>query len=184
MSFSPAYILALIVLYLSGLFAVAHVANRGWLPRTITHHPATYVLSLGVFGGAMATNGVLDLASRFGYSFILYYAGVVLMFVFLASIGASADIWKLVEAGPLVFVFALIIVGVHMVLLFGVGKLLKLDLAEIIMASAVCIGGPSSAPALASAKGWKDLLVPGVLAGAFGYAIGSFIGISVVEWLR
>jgi len=68
--------------------------------------------------------------------------------------------------------------------LFGVGKLLRLDLAELMMASAVCIGGPSSAAALASAKGWRDLLIPGVLAGSFGYAVGSFVGVSVVEWLR
>jgi uncharacterized membrane protein len=82
------------------------------------------------------------------------------------------------------FVFAAVIILVHLIVLFGVGKLLRLDLAELAMASAVAIGGPSSAPALAAAKGWRDLLIPGVLAGSFGYAIGSFIGISVVEWLR
>jgi uncharacterized membrane protein len=27
-------------------------------------------------------------------------------------------------------------------------------------------------------------LIPGLLAGSFGYAVGSFVGISVVEWLR
>ncbi len=111
-------------------------------------------------------------------------AGNVMMFIFLASVGASADIWKLIEIGPVLFVFAMIIISVHTLVLFGVGKLLKLDLAELAIASAVCIGGPSSAAALASAKGWRDLLIPGVLAGSFGYAIGSFIGISVVEWMR
>jgi len=111
-------------------------------------------------------------------------AGNVMMFIFLASVGATADIWKLIEIGPVLFVFAMIIILVHMVLLFGVGKILRLDLAELAMASAVCIGGPSSAAALASAKGWKDLLIPGVLAGSFGYAIGSFVGLSVLEWLQ
>jgi uncharacterized membrane protein len=111
-------------------------------------------------------------------------AGNVLMFIFLASIGATADIWLLIDIGPVLFVFATIIIVVHMVILFGLGKVLKLDLAELAMASAVCIGGPSSAAAIASAKGWRDLLVPGVLAGSFGYAIGSFIGVTVVEWLR
>ena len=111
-------------------------------------------------------------------------AGNVLMFIFLASIGATADIWTLIEIGPVLFVFASIIIVVHLVILFGIGKLLHLDLAELVVASAVCIGGPSSAAALASAKGWKDLLIPGVLAGSFGYAVGSFLGISVVEWLR
>lgn len=111
-------------------------------------------------------------------------AGNVMMFIFLASVGATADIWKLIEIGPVLFVFASIIITVHLVVLFGIGKLLRLDLAELAMASAVAIGGPSSAPALAAAKGWRDLLIPGVLAGSFGYAIGSFVGVSVLEWLR
>lgn len=110
-------------------------------------------------------------------------AGNVLMFIFLASIGASADVWLLIESAPVFFVFAAIIVTIHLVILFALGLLLRLDLAELAMASAVCIGGPSSAPALASAKGWSDLLIPGVLAGSFGYAIGSFVGVSVVQWL-
>ena len=107
-----------------------------------------------------------------------------MMFIFLASVGATADIWQLIDIGPVLFVFASIIIIVHLVILFPVGRLLHIDLAEIAMASAVCIGGPSSAAALASAKGWKDLLIPGVLAGSLGYAIGSFIGVSVVEWLK
>ncbi len=110
--------------------------------------------------------------------------GNVMMFIFLASVGAGADVWKLIETAPVLFLFALVIIIVHLVLLFGIGKILKLDLAELAMASAVCIGGPASAPALASAKGWRDLLIPGLLLGSLGYAVGSFIGVSVVEFLR
>jgi uncharacterized membrane protein len=86
-----------------------------------------------------------------------------MMFIFLASVGATADIWQLVAIGPVLFVYASVIVIVHTIVLFSAGRLLKLDL---------------------SAKGWRDLLIPGVLAGSFGYAIGSFIGVSVIEWLR
>ncbi len=111
-------------------------------------------------------------------------AGNVLMFVFLASIGASADVWLLIEIAPILFLFAFVIVSVHLLLIFGIGKLLRLDIAEICIASAVCIGGPASAPAIASAKGWHDLVAPGVLAGSFGYASGSFIGMFVYELLR
>ncbi len=111
-------------------------------------------------------------------------AGNVMMFIFLASLGAGADIWKLVEIAPVLFLFATVIIIVHLMILFAVGKFLKLDLAELAMASAVCIGGPSSAPALASAKGWRDLLIPGLLLGSLGYAVGSFIGVGVVDWLR
>jgi uncharacterized membrane protein len=110
-------------------------------------------------------------------------AGNVLMFIFLASIGASADIWVMMENAPQLFVFALTITGIHLVLLLVVGRLLRLGLAEMIMASAVCVGGPASAGAIASAKGWRDLLIPGVLAGSLGYAIGSFVGVSIVAWM-
>ncbi len=84
MSFSLAQILVFIVIYLSGLFGVAYLADRGIIPERVSRHPATYVLSLGVFAGAMATNGVIELAYRYGYSFLLYYGGVVFMFVFAA----------------------------------------------------------------------------------------------------
>jgi Na+/proline symporter len=81
MSFSLAQILLFIVAYLTALFTVAHLADRGVIPARITRHPATYVLSLGVFAGAMASNGVMELAQRYGYSFLMYYLGVVLLFV-------------------------------------------------------------------------------------------------------
>ncbi len=81
MSFSLLQILGCIVLYLTVLFTVALVAERGWLPRRIARHPAVYVLSLGVWAGAYAIYGVSELAILHGYNFLLYYLGVVLMFV-------------------------------------------------------------------------------------------------------
>jgi PAS domain S-box-containing protein len=84
MTFSLAQILLFIVAYLTGLFAVAHLADRGIIPERITRHPAVYVLSLGVFASAMATNGVIAFAHQYGYNFLLYYVGVVLMFTVAA----------------------------------------------------------------------------------------------------
>ncbi len=81
MSFSLTQILLAIVAYLTGLFVVAHLADRGLIPGRITRHPAVYVLSLGVFAGAMGSNGVIALAYEQEYSFLFYYFGIVLMFV-------------------------------------------------------------------------------------------------------
>ncbi|WP_213004001.1 ATP-binding protein [Parahaliea maris] len=81
MSFSLTQIVLAIVAYLSILFLVAHLADRDLLPRWLTHHPATYVLSLGVFAGAMASNAIFELAWRYGYGYLLYYLGGVLMFL-------------------------------------------------------------------------------------------------------
>jgi uncharacterized membrane protein len=156
------------------------LAALGKLMADFASLPQFAILGTTVLTLMVATFAPRQIDNLSGHS----EAGNVLMFIFLASIGATADLWKLIEIGPVLFVFATIIIVVHLVVLFGLGKVLKLDLAELAMASAVCIGGPSSAAAIASAKGWRDLLIPGVLAGSFGYAIGSFIGVSVVEWLR
>ena len=81
MSFSLVQILLFIVAYLTGLFIVAYLADKGIITKRITDHPAVYVLSLGVFAGAMATNGTIELAHRYGYSFLLYYLGAVVLFM-------------------------------------------------------------------------------------------------------
>jgi uncharacterized membrane protein len=149
------------------------IANRAGLPQYS-------ILVITVLALIVATAFPRQVKKLSGYR----EAGNVMMFIFLASLGAGADIWKLVEIAPVLFLFASVIIIVHLVILFAVGKVLKLDLAELAMASAVCIGGPASAPALASAKGWRDLLIPGLLLGSLGYAVGSFIGVGVVDWLR
>jgi PAS domain S-box-containing protein len=84
MGFSLAQILLFIIAYLTGLFVVAHLADRGIIPERISHHPAVYVLSLGVYACAMASNGVIAFAHQYGYNFLLFYQGVVLVFVLAA----------------------------------------------------------------------------------------------------
>jgi uncharacterized membrane protein len=158
-------------------FAIAGTGN--WLAQ-LAGYPQFAILVITAIALTIATLLPGQMKRLSGYT----EAGNVMMFIFLASIGASADVWELIDIAPILFVFALIIIVVHLVILFGLGMLLKIDLAELAMASAVCIGGPSSAPALASAKGWQDLLIPGILAGSFGYATGSFVGVTLVEWLR
>lgn len=85
MSFSATQIILFSIAYLSCLFGIAHLADRGTIPERVVKHPAMYVLSLGVFAGAMATNGVISLTDQYGYNFLLYYFGAVFMFV-LASL--------------------------------------------------------------------------------------------------
>jgi len=81
MSFSLGQALVAIVGYLTLLFGVAHAAERGWIKNRITEHPATYILSLGVFAGAMATNGAIELAHWEGYGALTYFLGAILAFL-------------------------------------------------------------------------------------------------------
>lgn len=70
-------------------------------------------------------------------------------------------------------------VVVNMVVVFAVGKLFRFNLEELCLASNANIGGPTTAAAMAIAKGWTDLVVPSVLVGVWGYVVGNYIGIFV-----
>jgi uncharacterized membrane protein len=104
-------------------------------------------------------------------------AGNALLLVFLATIGATAEIMAMVERAPVLFAFALVIVAVHTAGVLLIGRVLRVGLRECIVASAACVGGPASAVAIASARDWRDLATPAVLAGSLGYAVGSFVGV-------
>jgi PAS domain S-box-containing protein len=81
MTFSFAQLLTSIFAYLSILFGIGYMADHGLIPRRIITHPVVYVLSLGVVAGALATYGAVELAFQYGYSFLLYYFGITLMFM-------------------------------------------------------------------------------------------------------
>ncbi|HSD70684.1 MAG TPA: DUF819 family protein [Woeseiaceae bacterium] len=110
--------------------------------------------------------------------------GTLFMYVFFVCIGAGANLGEVLGAAFPILLFIIVMVLVHLVLLVVVGKLLKLDLAEVMIASNACILGPPTAAALAASKGWQPLVAPGILVGIFGYAIATFIGIALTAFFR
>jgi uncharacterized membrane protein len=107
----------------------------------------------------------------------------MLMQVFFATIGASANIAVVVEVGPVLFVFAALILAVHLMVLLSAGWMLRLDLAELVVASNANMGGPTTAAAMAIGRGWNHLVVPAILAGTLGYAIANFVGFAIGKYL-
>ncbi len=69
------------VAYLGLLFVVAYAADRGWLPARLARHPATYVLSLGVYATSWTYYGSVGFAQEQGYNFLTIYLGVTLAFL-------------------------------------------------------------------------------------------------------
>ena len=69
------------VAYLLLLFLIAYATEEGWIPQSISQHPATYVLSLGVYATSWSFYGSVGFAAEQGYNFLTIYIGVTLAFV-------------------------------------------------------------------------------------------------------
>ncbi|MDH3223020.1 MAG: DUF819 family protein, partial [Gemmatimonadota bacterium] len=110
--------------------------------------------------------------------------GNYLILIFLASNGAKSVVANIMAVGPPVVYFAVITVAVHGAVIFGLGRLVGLDLRTLAVASQANIGGPASAMAIASARGYSDKLLPGVAVGLLGYAVGNYLGLALAALLR
>ena len=87
---------------------------------------------------------------------------------------SGAMIWIL--GGVLAILAAMIVVLI-------VAKLLRFDLADVIIGSGAAIVGPAAAAGIAIAKGWKSHVTAGIAMGMLGKFIANFIGIAIYKWL-
>jgi uncharacterized membrane protein len=142
--------------------------------------PSSGILIVTALVVALATAFPKHLGSVSG----AHEIGVVLMQVFFAAIGASANVAVVLRVGPVLFVFAALILLIHLAAILVFGRLFGLDLAEIVIASNANMGGPTTAAAMAVARRWESLVIPAILCGTLGYAIGTFVGVAVGHWLR
>lgn len=105
--------------------------------------------------------------------------GTFLIYIFFVVIGVPASIHLIITKSPLLLLFCAIMVIVNMLFILFIGKLFKFNLEEILIASNSNIGGPTTAAAMAIAKGWTPLVLPAILAGTLGYIIGNYFGIFI-----
>lgn len=104
--------------------------------------------------------------------------------LFFVVIGIWSRIADIMAVGVQVFIFTALVVAVHGVVVYGVGRMVKLDIGTLSVASQASVGGPSSALAVAVAKEWHHLVLPGVIVGLLGYAIGNYLGLAVGQLAR
>jgi uncharacterized membrane protein len=106
--------------------------------------------------------------------------GMLAVYLFLAGIGALCDVAALASLGeialPLTF-FVCVTLAVHGVLVFGAARALRLEPDVAAVASQAGIGGSTSALALARSLGRPDLVLPAILVGSLGTAIGTYMGV-------
>jgi uncharacterized membrane protein len=108
----------------------------------------------------------------------LGYAGFYLL---LASVGAQADLRKVV-AHPQFVLLGVLVIAVHAAVLFAAVRLLRAPLFFFAAASQACIGGYSSAPLVAAL--YQPSMAPvGLLLAVLGNVLGTYLGLLVAQIL-
>ena len=109
--------------------------------------------------------------------------GMLFMYIFFAAVGAGTNANFFVSSALILFTYGMFIIIVHLLIVLLAAKLLKVDLAEAIVASGAALVGPAVTAAIATSRGWRSLVTPGIMCGIFGYVIGTFIGVSITALL-
>jgi uncharacterized membrane protein len=108
----------------------------------------------------------------------LGYAGFYLL---LASVGAQADLRKVVSH-PQFVLLGVMVIAVHAAILFLAVRLLRAPLFFFGAASQACIGGYSSAPLVAAL--YQPSMAPvGLLLAVLGNVLGTYLGLLVAQIL-
>lgn len=116
------------------------------------------------------------IATRSGSSFKL---GEYLLLVFALSLSIQGKWSDITRGSNLLFIITAASmygsIGIHLIL----SKLFKIDRDTFLISSTAAIYGPPFVTQIASVIKNKYLLMPGILAGLLGYAIGNYIGLAV-----
>lgn len=110
-------------------------------------------------------------ASRFGY---------VALYLVLTGIGAQADL-RAIFAAPVFLAAGVFWIAIHVTVLLIAARLLRAPFFFFATGSMANIGGPVSAPIVASV--YQPAMAPvGLLMAVFGYIIGTYVGLGCA-WL-
>jgi len=110
--------------------------------------------------------------------------GMLLMYLFFVAVGAGTDALSFIGPAFILFIYGMVIICIHLGLVLLGARLLKIDLAEAIIASGAALVGPAPTAAIAISRGWNHLVTPGIMCGIFGYVIATFVGVTVTSLLN
>lgn len=134
-----------------------------------------------------STIGILLAQTRFVHGLKgSHFLGLYLVYLFLAVIGAYCEISSVIELkeiGLTLMLFASIAVFLHGILVILLGSFIYRDWEMISIVSQANIGGGTTAIALAETFDRNELILPAILVGTLGNALGTYLGFLVVYLL-
>ncbi|MGB1140469.1 MAG: DUF819 family protein [Halioglobus sp.] len=170
---AAAVALSLVVVALSfGIMQVSAVATGG--------EANTAVLII-----ALTTLGILfSLHARVRSLFLSYRLGMYLIYVFCLAVSSLVSFEELANMDAVVAVFLLVIVFASLVVHALLCRLAKVDGDTFMVTSVAAVASPPFVPLIARALNNPGAMLPGMTMGVIGYALGSYLGISLGLYLR
>jgi len=166
----------------SSFFSIAGAIFAGLsivlLTRLSCEAPGLRTAALALLSSAMA------LAAKPRFQSAAKPVATASMLLFYAALGASAQVSNVLRSGAAALALAAIALLGHALLLAAAFRLFprnkkRPSLAETLVASNACIGGPSTAAAFALAIDRADLALPAVIWGTVGYGLATSLGIAI-----
>jgi uncharacterized membrane protein len=110
--------------------------------------------------------------------------GVYLLYIYLFTLGLSADFLGVLSTAPILLPFCAVVAFASIFFALIAGKALRMRLEPLLLTINVTVGGPATAAAMAGSCGWPRMVVPSVLIGLLGTLVATPIGIAVGNGLR
>jgi uncharacterized membrane protein len=99
------------------------------------------------------------------------------LFFLLTIIGAQGNLSETLTKAPVLLIFPLSVLIIHVVSVFFSAKILKTDFIATSITTISAVGGAASAPIVAATYNAKEYIPVAVTLGSLGYAVGNYLGI-------
>lgn len=153
--------------WVAGEFTPWIAQQAPWAKRAGLAEPLMWIIAICTATGLSLSFTRVRRLDGVGASTI----GTLLLYVMIACIGMQMDIGAVFDK-PALLLLGVLWLGCHIVILWLVGRLIRAPLFYFAVGSFSHIGGPASAPVVASA--FHPALAPvGALLGTLGYATGT-----------
>lgn len=112
-----------------------------------------------------------------------YETGQYLLLVFCITIGTQADLAYMLQAGSVVLAYCAMVLALAVSLHWLVARLCRIDVDTLLITSTAAYFGPPFVGPIAKVLGNREVVVSGMTAGAFGLALGNYLGLSLARLL-
>lgn len=157
-------------------FGICAVSNAFAQYLSVPGYSILFITLLSIILANVAPGACARLSGEFEI-------GMLLMYLFFAAVGAGTDATTFIASALNLFVYGMLIITLHLVIVIVSARFLRISLPEAIIASGAALVGPAPTAAIAVSRGWTGLITPGIMCGIFGYVIGTFIGVWVTSIL-